>query len=334
MPKLKFAIPKGSLQEGTMKLLRQAGYSVSADKRSYRPGINDSEIELKILRPQEIPTMLSQGAHDIGISGIDWVLETSAEVVKLLDLEYGFVRLVLAVPEEWVKIKGLSELLRKMQAQNQPLRIFTEYLLTSSQYLQKNAVYQELFGNNAPEIITPWYKAGTNPKVKLILSFGATEAKPPEDAEGIIDVTETGTTLIANNLKIIDDVGSSKAYLLANKEALQDPWKKEKIKDVMVLLKGVVEARNKLHVFLNIKNENISKLLETLPALKRPTISPLAGVEGWSALNTIIPKDLFLKLIPELRKFAQGIVITEPRQILPFELEELNNVDNKGEGND
>ena len=129
-------------------------------------------------------------------------------------------------------------------------------------------------------------------------------------------------------------MGSSKAYLLANKEALQDPWKKEKIKDVIVLLKGVVEARNKLHVFLNIKNENISKLLETLPALKRPTISPLAGVEGWSALNTIIPKDLFLKLIPELRKFAQGIVITEPRQILPFELEELNNVDNKGEGND
>jgi ATP phosphoribosyltransferase len=143
--------------------------------------------------------------------------------------------------------------------------------------------------------------------VKIILSFGATEAKPPEDAEAIIDVIETGTTLTANNLKIIEEVSQSNAYLLANKEALKDPWKKEKIKDIMVLLKGVVEGREKLHIFMNIKNENIELLLDQLPALKRPTISPLAGIEGWSALNTIIPKDLLLKLIPDLRKYAQGM---------------------------
>jgi len=327
MPKLKFAIPKGSLQEGTLKLLRQAGYNIAGETRSYRPSINDSEIELKILRPQEIPTMLEQGAHDIGISGEDWVLETSAEVIKLLDLEYGYVRLVLAVPEDWTNINSLSDLIQEFPSKNKPLRLFTEYLSTSSKYIQKNLVYQEKFGNDTPEIITPWYKSGNNPKVKLILSFGATEAKPPEDAEGIIDVIETGTTLYANNLKIIDEVSRSNAFLLANKDALQDPWKKEKIKDVMVLLKGVVEARMKLHIFMNIKNENIPLLLDRLPALKRPTISPLAGVEGWSALNTIIPRDLFLKLVPELRKYAQGIVITEPRQILPFDLEELNNDD-------
>ncbi|MHA1264346.1 MAG: ATP phosphoribosyltransferase [Candidatus Helarchaeota archaeon] len=331
MPKLKFAIPKGSLQEGTMKLLREAGYAISADKRSYRPGINDSEIALKILRPQEIPTMLFQGAHDIGISGEDWALETSADVIKLLDLEYGYVRIVLAIPEEWTDIQSLGDLIEKYYSLNTPLRIFTEYLSTSSQYIQKNKIYQKYYGGKTPEVITPWFKYGNNPMVKIILSFGATEAKPPEDADAIIDVTETGTTLIANNLKILDDVSQSNAFLLANRAALQDPWKREKIKDVMVLLKGVIEARKKLHVFLNIKNENIPLILEKLPALKRPTISPLAGVEGWSALNTIIPKDLFLKLIPELRRYSQGIVITEPRQILPFELNELNNLENPRE---
>jgi ATP phosphoribosyltransferase len=333
MPKIKFAIPKGSLQEGTLNLLRQAGYSVAAGKRSYRPSINDPEIELKILRPQEIPTMLSQGAHDIGISGIDWVLETSADVVNLLDLEYGYVRIVLAVPEDWTDIKNLGDLIKKQQAQNKPLRIFTEYLSTSSKYIQANKVYRDNYGDSAPEIITPWYKAGTNSKVKIILSFGATEAKPPEDADAIIDVIETGTTLTANNLKIIDTVSESNAYLLGNKEILQDSWIKEKVKDIMVLLKGVVEARKKLHIFMNVKNENIPVLLEQLPALKRPTISPLAGVEGWSALNTIIPKGLFLKLVPKLRNYAQGIVVEECRQILPFNLEEFNNVDNPGDDN-
>ncbi len=331
MPKLKFAIPKGSLQDDTMKLLRQAGYKIAGETRSYRPSINDPEIDLKILRPQEIPTMLSQGAHDIGISGKDWVIETSAGVAELLDLEYGYVRLVLAIPEDWTDIKNLTDLINECVSQNKPLRLFTEYLAISSKYIQANEAYQENYGDSTPEIITPWYKAGTNPKVKIILSFGATEAKPPEDAEAIIDVIETGSTLMANGLKIIEEVSESSALLLANKEVLKDPWKKEKIKDVMVLLKGVTEARKKIHVFLNIKNENIPLLLDKLPALKRPTISPLAGVQGWSALNTIIPKDLFLKLIPDLRKFAQGIVITEPRQILPFDLDEFNSLDLKGD---
>ncbi|MHA1131781.1 MAG: ATP phosphoribosyltransferase [Candidatus Helarchaeota archaeon] len=326
MSKLKFAIPKGSLQEGTLNLLSQAGYNIAGGKRSYRPSINDSEIELKILRPQEIPTMLSQGAHDIGISGIDWVLETAANVINLLDLEYGYVRIVLAVPEDWNNINNLGDLIEKQEFLKKPLRIFTEYLSTSSKYIQQNKVYKEYFGNSAPEIITPWYKSGTNSNVKIILSFGATEAKPPEDADAIIDVIETGTTLSANNLKIIDTVSESNAYLLGNKDVLEDPWKKEKIKDVMVLLKGVVEARKKLHIFMNVKNDNIPQLLDQLPALKRPTISPLAGVEGWSALNTIIPKELFLKLVPKLRRYAQGIVVEECRQILPLDLDDFNNL--------
>ena len=137
-----------------------------------------------------------------------------------------------------------------------------------------------------------------------------------------IDLTATGKTIEKNNLKIIDSIVTSTARLLANREALKDPWKKVKIQDVKMLLQGAVEARKKLHIFMNIKNENIDTLLKELPALKRPTIAPLSGIEGWSALNTIIPKDTFMKLLPILRKYAQGIVIHEPRQIIPSETEE------------
>ena len=186
-------------------------------------------------------------------------------------------------------------------------------------YLLNNKTYQKYYGKKAPKTITPWAQTGENDAVQLLLSFGATEAKPPEDADAIIDVTETGTTLVANKLKIIDVLRESTAHLFANKDSMKDPWKKEKIEDVRLLLLGVVEARKKLHIFMNIREENIDLLLDKLPALKRPTIAPLKGEEGWFALNTIIPKKEFLRLIPVLRKYAQGIVVHEPRQILPFE---------------
>ena len=323
MPKLRFVIPKGSLQEATLQLLEQAGYSVKAVERSYRPWINDPEISLKLLRPQEIPTLIQEGAHELGIAGMDWVNETDADVQLLSELDYGKVSIVLAVPNSWEGVNSLSDLIRNFAHSGRPIRIATEYINLTLKHVMRNSEYQKHFGNKTPEVITPWSRYGENPNVKVMLSFGATEAKPPEDADAIVDNTETGTTLKSNELKTIEVLDQSQAVLIANKEALKEKWKGEKIRDVMTLLVGVVEARKKLHLFMNVKEENIEPLLEQLPALKRPTISPLAGAEGWFALNTVVAKEDFLKLIPVLRKLAQGIVVYEPKGVLP--LEEIRN---------
>ncbi len=322
-PKLKFVIPKGSLQDATLQLLEQAGYSIKAVERSYRPWINDPEISLKLLRPQEIPTLIQEGAHELGIAGKDWVDETGADVKILSELDYGKVSIVMAVPNSWEKINNLSELIREFSSNGKPIRIATEYINISSRYIMENKEYQKHYGNKTPEVITPWSRYGQNPNVKIMLSFGATEAKPPEDADAIVDNTETGTTLKSNELKIIEVLYQSQAVLIANKKTLKEKWKEEKIRDVMTLILGAVEARKKLHIFMNVKEENIEALLEQLPALKRPTISPLAGAEGWFALNTVIAKEDLIKLIPILRKLAQGIVVHPVRQVLP--LEEIEN---------
>lgn len=321
MKNLRLAIPKGSLGNDTQKILNEAGFSLRGSDRSYRPEVADPEIKIKVLRPQEIPTLVSQGAHDVGISGIDWVDETSADVEVILDLEYGGIKLVLAVPNTWEDINDLSSLIKAWSKKDKPLRIFTEFIATTIKYLKQDPEYKQIYADKEPSVITPWSKTGNNPDIQIMLSFGATEAKPPEDAEAIIDVTETGTTLEENNLKIIDVLRTSTAHLLANKEALQDSWLREKIEDIKMLLLGVVEARKKLHVFMNVKEENLKTLMKELPALKRPTISPLEGAPGWVAINTIIPKKDFLKLIPKFRKYAQGIVVHDPRQILPFDSE-------------
>ncbi|MHA1578240.1 MAG: ATP phosphoribosyltransferase [Candidatus Freyarchaeota archaeon] len=323
MPKLRFVIPKGSLQEATLQLLEQAGYSVKAVERSYRPWVNDPEISLKLLRPQEIPTLIQEGVHELGIAGMDWVNETNADVQLLSELDYGKVSIVLAVPNSWEGVNSLSDLIRNFARSGRPIRIATEYINLTLKHVMRNSEYQKHFGNKTPEVITPWSRYGENPNVKVMLSFGATEAKPPEEADAIVDNTETGTTLKSNELKTIEVLDRSQAVLIANKEALKEKWKEEKIRDVMTLLVGVVEARKKLHLFMNVKEENIEQLLEQLPALKRPTISPLAGAEGWFALNTVVAKDDFLRLIPVLRKLAQGIVVYEPKGVLP--LEEIRN---------
>ena len=162
--------------------------------------------------------------------------------------------------------------------------------------------------------------------LEIFLSFGATEAKPPEDVDAICDIRETGTTLVQNNLKLIETLGNSSAQLIANKNSLADKVKAEKIADIMALIKGVVEARKKLHIFVNVKEENLQKLLDSLPALKRPTISKLSE-EGWFGVNTVIDKNEYIKIVPKLREIAQGLVVMQPKQILP--LEELKQVMNK-----
>ena len=318
---LKLTIPKGSLQEDVASFFERAGLKLkSVSKRDYRPSVDDPEIYIKLLRPQEIPNyLLGENDFDLGISGMDWVKETKADVEILLDLEIGGVSIVLCVPNTWDQIKTLDDIIQKFHDEDRILRVSTEYLTLSVNYLKDNKTYKKLFGEKTPLVITPWKIWGENEKVKIFLSFGATEAKPPEEVDIIIDNTSTGTTIKANNLKIIEIIDTSTAVLLANKLALKNEWKHEKIKDILVLLKGVIEARKKLHIFMNIREENLNKVLIELPALKRPTISKLAGNEEWYALNTIIKKKDFLGLIPILRKYAQGLVVHEPRQILPLE---------------
>ncbi|MFX1487885.1 MAG: ATP phosphoribosyltransferase [Promethearchaeota archaeon] len=318
---LKFTIPKGSLQEEVTSFFERAGLKLKfASKRDYRPSVGDPEVYIKLLRPQEIPNYLvEENEFDLGISGIDWVKETKADVEILLDLEIGAVSIVLCAPNKWDDINSLDDILQKFHEEKKTLRISTEYLTLSMNYLKQNKSYQELYGDRRPLVITPWKNWGENEKVKIFLSFGATEAKPPEEVDVIIDNTSTGTTINANNLKILEILDTSTAVLIANKNSLKDEWKQEKIKDILVLLKGVIEARKKLHIFMNVREENLSKILVELPALKRPTISKLAGSEGWYAINTIIKKEEFLGLIPMLRKYSQGLVVHEPRQILPLE---------------
>lgn len=319
MVKVKFAIPAGSLQKATIKVLERAGYRISGQERSYRPVINDPEIELRILRPQEIPILVSEGLYDIGISGLDWVRETYADVEMLQNLEYGRIRLVAAVSKNWTNINSFSNLLEVFLADGRNIRISTEYLNITADYIKNNLVYRRFFGDAEPLIVTPWWKKGRNSKVTIFLSFGATEAKPPEVADAIVDVTETGTSLEQNNLKAIEVLMESTAVLIANKESLKSE-KCEKIFDILAMLKGVVDGLKRLHIFVNVKKENLELLLKELPALKRPTISPLAD-EQWYAVNTVIEKDSLFKILPTIRRLAQGLVIYEPRQVLALEEE-------------
>ncbi len=193
--------------------------------------------------------------------------------------------------------------------------------------MKKNPVYKRFFGEADPLMVTPWWKKGENQMVSIYLSFGATEAKPPEDADVIIEVTETGTSLEQNELKVIETIMTSTAVLIANKEALKDNRKKEKIYDILTLLKGVVDGRKKLHIFMNVNKKNLQELLRNLPALKRPTVSPLSDGD-WYSVNTVIDREQFLMLLPALRRLAQGLVVYEPRQVLP--LEEISKGDKKG----
>jgi len=244
-----------------------------------------------------------------------------------LDLEYSKVKLVIAIPKPWTSINSLSELLEEFARQRKALRISTEYLNLSAEYLKNNPVYRRLYGDTDPLMITPWWSKGKNEKVVLFLSFGATEAKPPENADAIIDVIETGATLEQNDLKIIETLMESTAVLIANKKALKNPAKKEKIYDILTLLRGVVDGRKKLHIFVNVNKDNLQKLLKSLSALKRPTIAPLSD-KDWFSVNTVIERDRFLELLPILRNLAQGLVVYEPRQVLP--LDEIN-LEGKGE---
>ena len=314
---VKFAIPKGSIEESTFKILEKSWTRVVRRERTYRVMLDDPQISVKMLRPQEIPNLVFDGLYDVGITGRDWVKETNSDVKILLDLEFGKIKLVIAIPDSY-NFKSLDDMILAYAKKKKILRISSEYLTTASKFIMQCKNYKKLYGSKQPLIVTPWLRLGSNKNIQIFLSFGATEAKPPEDVDAIMDVTETGTTLTQNQLRIIDTVMESTAVLIANKTSLKNKSKREKIFDIVTMLRGAVEGKKHLHLFLNVKEENLKKLLQEIPSLKRPTISPLSE-KGWYGINTVIPKSEFHKLVPKLRKIAQGLVVHEPKQILALE---------------
>ena len=228
MSKVKFAIPKGSLEEATFKILEKSWTKVNRTSRTYRVYLDDPQIIVKMLRPQEIPNLVSEGLYDVGITGKDWIDETNANVEPILDLEYGKIKLVIAIPDKY-KYKNLDAMIAAYAKQKKILRISSEYLTTASKFIKQLKSYKKSYGSKDPLIVTPWIRLGTNKNVQIHLSFGATEAKPPDDVDAIMDVTETGTTLKQNQLKIVDKVLESNAFLVANKNSLRDQSKRGKI---------------------------------------------------------------------------------------------------------
>lgn len=314
MAMVRFVIPKGSLEEATFKLLGEAWARVKRKARSYRVYLDDPDIEVRMMRPQEIPTMVSEGLYDIGITGRDWVLETSSDVDEMADLEYGAIRLVAAFPDSH-PYQSMDDMISEYASNHRTLRVSSEYLMTAASYIRNCASYRRAFGDQDPLIVTPWLRSGSNQAVQIHLSFGATEAKPPADTDAIIDVTETGATLAQNGLRISDDILESSARLIANKVSLQNAEKRDKMRDMASLLLGAVQARKCLHIYFNVRRDNLEAVLEQLSSLKRPTVSPLSDSE-WYAINTIIRKDEYHDLVPRLSRMGQGLVVHQPRQIL------------------
>lgn len=281
MKKIKLGIPKGSLQESTLLLFKKAGFNIVTSERSYRPTIDDDEIDCLLIRAQEIPKYVEQGVLDAGLTGKDWILESSADIEEIEDLLYAKqglrkVRLVIAVAQD-SKIKTIKDLEGK--------RIATELVNITKNYLEKNKV-----------------------KAEIEFSWGATEVKVPELVDAIAELTETGSSLKANNLRIIDTIMESITKFIANKKAMKDTWKKQKIQEIALLLKGALLAEEKVGLKMNVEKKNLQKILEVLPALKNPTISELSD-KNWMAVETIIDEKKIRELIPKLKQSgAQGIV--------------------------
>jgi ATP phosphoribosyltransferase len=281
MNRLKLGLPKGSLQEASLQLFRRAGYDITINPRSYFPAIDDDEIECMLIRAQEMARYVEDGVLDGGLTGKDWILENQARVVEVADLIYakqtfGKVRWVLAAPEK-SPFQSVKDLEGKVVA--------TELVGVTRRYLEEKGVI-----------------------AKVEFSWGATEVKPPVLADAIVEVTETGSSLRANGLRILETVLESNTKFIANHTAWDEPWKRAKIEMLVMLLKGAIEAAGKVGLMLNVLRQDLERVLSVLPALKRPTISQLSDPE-WVAVNTVIEEKTVREIIPRLKAArAQGIV--------------------------
>jgi ATP phosphoribosyltransferase len=279
--KLRLGIPKGSLENATIELFRKAGFNITTSSRSYFPAIDDSEIECMLIRAQEMARYVENGILDAGLTGRDWVEENEAHIETIADLVYakqsfGKVRWVLAVPEA-SPFQSVKDLEGKV--------IATELVSTTRRYLARN---------------------GVNAKVEF--SWGATEVKPPELADAIVEVTETGSSLRANKLRVVETVLESNTQFIANCGAWSDDWKHRKLADIKMLLDGAISALSRVGLMLNVRRSNLDAVIAALPALKNPTISQLSDPD-WVAVNTILEEVTVRSIIPRLKEAgAQDIV--------------------------
>jgi ATP phosphoribosyltransferase len=278
---LKLGIPKGSLENATIDLFRRAGFTITTSSRSYFPAIDDPEVECMMIRAQEMARYVEDGVLDAGLTGKDWVEETGADVIAVADLIYakqsfGKVRWVLATPEAstYQRVQDLDGRV-----------IATELVEVTKRYLARHGV-----------------------KAKVEFSWGATEVKPPVLADAIVEVTETGSSLRANKLRIIDTVLESNTQLIANKQSWQDGAKRRKLEDIRMLVDGAIAALGKVGLMLNVSTDNLDAVLAVLPALKKPTVSALSD-QNWLAVNTILDESTVRTIIPRLKEAgAEGIV--------------------------
>ncbi len=278
MSVLRLALPKGSLEETTVEMFRRAGYKIDIHSRSYYPEIDDPEIECMLIRAQEIARYVELGIMDAGLTGYDWILENSADVVEIAELVYGKVgrkplRWVLAVPNDSA-IHCAKDLAGK--------RIATEAMGMTKRYLEKHGV-----------------------EADVEFSWGATEVKPPHLADAIVEITETGSSLKANNLRIVDTICETTTRFIANKAAAADPFKRQKMDGIALLLQAVLAAENKVGLMLNVHQENLQEVLNLLPALQQPTVSHLSNPE-WLSLTTVLDSHIMRDIIPALK--AAGAV--------------------------
>jgi ATP phosphoribosyltransferase len=281
MNRLRLGIPKGSLQEATLDLFARAGWKIAISSRSYVPTIDDPEIECLLVRAQEMARYVETGALDAGITGHDWVVETGSDVQELAELVYAKQRLsrvkwVLAVQEDSA-IREARDLQGKV--------IATEIVHITQQYLQRHGV-----------------------TARVDFSWGATEVKVPQLADAIVEVTETGSSLRANRLRIVDTVLESATVFIMNPAAAGDSWKKEKAENLILMLQGAIAAASKVGLILNVRREDLDRVVAILPALKNPTISMLSDPD-WVAVNTIVEESVVRQILPKLKAAnAQGIV--------------------------
>ena len=287
---LKLGIPKGSLQEATVEIFRKAGFKISISDRSYYPVIDDPEIECILLRAQEIARYVELGLLDAGLTGYDWVVENGAEVKEVADLVYsktgtGKARWVLAVPND-SSIRSVKDLQGK--------RIATEAMNLTKGYLARNGV-----------------------DAQVEFSWGATEVKPPKLADAIVEITETGSSLRANNMRIVDTILETNTKLIANLQAWEDPEKRRKIEQLGMLLEGAILAVDKVGLMMNVPNQHLDAILEVLPAMNTPTISALTD-RDWADVLVILDEKQARELIPELkRQGAQAIVEFPLNKVIP-----------------
>ena len=279
--KLRFGLPKGSLQDATIEKMAKAGFNIQVSSRSYVPYVDDDDLEIRLIRAQEISRYVEHGYLDCGITGYDWIVENGSKVHEVSEFIFSKVsrkpaRWVLCVPEN-SPVKSVQDLKGK--------RIATEVVNLTKKYLKKHGVQAE-----------------------VEFSWGATEVKAHELVDAIVEVTETGSSLRANNLRIVDELLSSTPRFIANHNSWKDAWKRQKIETMAMLLKGALEAEAKVGLKMNIAEKNLASLLKNLPALRNPTISSLS-LKGWVAVETIIDEHVVRELIPQLKAAgAEGII--------------------------